>query len=53
MLSVINAQWDRLFSLSFSAELYYIEHFFTVCVIFYNKIENQGKIKRDHLGIAL
>lgn len=35
MLSVIDAQWDRLFLLSLSPELYYIEHFFTVCIIFY------------------
>lgn len=27
MLSVINDQWDRWFLLSFSADLYYIEHF--------------------------
>lgn len=53
MLPVINAQWDRLFWLSLSGELYYIEHFFSAWIIFYKKTENQEKIKRNYLGPAL
>lgn len=43
MLSVINTRWYKLFLLSLSAELHYMEHFFTVCIIFYKKSENQEK----------
>lgn len=41
----------RLFWLSLSGELYYIEHFFSVWIIFYKKTENQKK--RNYLGTVL
>lgn len=53
MLCVINAQWDRLFWLSLSGELYYIDHFFSAWIIVYKKRENQKKIKRNFLGAVL
>lgn len=46
----MKAQWDRLFLLSFSAELCYREHFFTVCIIFYKKREKSGKDKEESSG---
>jgi len=44
MLSVINAQWDRLFLLGLTVELYYTGHFFAVYIIFYKQRENWEKI---------